>query len=237
MSPFLYTIVVTHITIVCVTLFLHRGQAHRGIEFHPILGHFMRFWLWLTTGMVTRQWVAIHRKHHRFSDIEGDPHSPHVYGIWRVFLKGAQLYHQASKDSAMVATYGQGTPNDWIERKLYSPHSRLGILLMLVIDLLFFGPWGLIVWGIQMIWIPFWAAGFINGIGHWYGYKNGTTRDSSRNIIPWGIVVGGEELHNNHHLNPASVKLSRRWFEFDIGYMWLKLFSLLGLAEIVRTDA
>ena len=232
MDIILYTLVMTHITIVSVTLYLHRGQAHKGIEFHPILGHFMRFWLWLTTGMVTRQWVAIHRKHHRFSDIEGDPHSPHVYGIWRVFFKGAQLYHQASKDSAMIGTYGQGTPNDWIEQTLYSRHSRLGILIMLVIDLLLFGPWGFVVWGIQMIWIPFWAAGVINGIGHWYGYKNGTTRDSSRNIIPWGIVVGGEELHNNHHLDPASVKLSRRWFEFDIGWMWFKLFELVKLAKL-----
>ena len=232
MIELIITLVMTHITIVCVTLYLHRGQAHKGIVFHPVLEHFMRFWLWLTTGMVTRQWVAIHRKHHRFSDVEGDPHSPHVYGIWRVFFKGAQLYHQASKDPVMVATYGQGTPNDWIERNLYSPHSRLGILLMLVIDLLFFGPWGLVVWGIQMIWIPLWAAGFINGIGHWYGYKNGTTRDSSRNIIPWGILVGGEELHNNHHLDPASPKLSRRWFEFDIGWMWLGLFRLVGLAKL-----
>jgi stearoyl-CoA desaturase (delta-9 desaturase) len=196
----------------------------------------MRFWLWITTGMVTRQWVAIHRKHHRFSDKEGDPHSPHVYGIWRVFFKGAQLYHQASKDSAMIGTYGQGTPNDWIEQTLYSRHSRLGILIMLVIDLLLFGPWGFVVWGIQMIWIPFWAAGVINGIGHWYGYKNGTTRDSSRNIIPWGIVVGGEELHNNHHLDPASVKLSRRWFELDLGYLWLRLFTLLGLAKIISRE-
>jgi stearoyl-CoA desaturase (delta-9 desaturase) len=232
MIELIITLVMTHITIVCVTLYLHRGQAHKGIVFHPVLEHFMRFWLWLTTGMVTRQWVAIHRKHHRFSDVEGDPHSPHVYGIWRVFFKGAQLYHQASKDPVMVATYGQGTPNDWIERNLYSPHSRLGILLMLVIDLLFFGPWGLVVWGIQMIWIPLWAAGFINGIGHWYGYKNGTTRDSSRNIVPWGILVGGEELHNNHHLNPASPKLSRRWFEFDIGWMWLSVFRLVGLAKL-----
>ena len=232
MIELIITLVMTHITIVCVTLYLHRGQAHKGIVFHPVLEHFMRFWLWLTTGMVTRQWVAIHRKHHRFSDKEGDPHSPHVFGIWRVFFKGAQLYHQASKDPVMIATYGQGTPNDWIERNLYSPHSRLGILLMLVIDLLFFGPWGLVVWGIQMIWIPLWAAGFINGIGHWYGYKNGTTRDSSRNIIPWGILVGGEELHNNHHLDPASPKLSRRWFEFDIGWMWLSLFRLLGLATL-----
>lgn len=232
MIELIITLVMTHITIVCVTLYLHRGQAHKGIVFHPVLEHFMRFWLWLTTGMVTRQWVAIHRKHHRFSDVEGDPHSPHVYGIWRVFFKGAQLYHQASKDPVMVATYGQGTPNDWIERNLYSPHSRLGILLMLVIDLLFFGPWGLVVWGIQMIWIPLWAAGFINGIGHWYGYKNGTTRDSSRNIIPWGILVGGEELHNNHHLDPASAKLSRRWFEFDIGWMWLSLFRTVRLAKL-----
>ena len=232
MDIVLYTLVVTHITIVCVTLFLHRGQAHKGIIFHPILGHFMRFWLWLTTGMVTKQWVAIHRKHHRFSDNDGDPHSPHVYGIARVFFKGAGLYHLASKDTDMVDKFGVGTPDDWIERVIYTPHSRLGILLMLVIDCLFFGPWGLIVWGVQMVWIPFWAAGVINGIGHWYGYKNGTTRDASRNIIPWGIVVGGEELHNNHHLNPASVKLSQRWFEFDIGYMWLRLFTLLGLAKI-----
>jgi stearoyl-CoA desaturase (delta-9 desaturase) len=196
----------------------------------------MRAWLWLTTGMVTKQWVAIHRKHHAFSDKEGDPHSPHVFGIWKVFFKGAWLYHTASKDTDMVNKFGVGTPDDWMERNIYTLHSRLGILLMLVIDCLFFGPWGLIVWGVQMIWIPFWAAGVINGIGHWYGYKNGTTRDSSRNISPWGIVVGGEELHNNHHLNPASVKLSRRWFEFDIGYMWLRLFSFLGLASIISRE-
>ena len=231
METIIATLVMTHITIVCVTLYLHRGQAHRGIEFHPILGHFMRFWLWLTTGMVTKQWVAIHRKHHRFSDIEGDPHSPHVYGIWRVFFKGAGLYHQASKDPVMIATYGQGTPNDWIERNIYTPHSRLGILLMLVIDLLFFGPWGLVVWGVQMIWIPFWAAGVINGVAHWIGYRNGKTKDYSRNISPWGIVVGGEELHNNHHLDPASPKLSKNWWEVDIGWMWFKLFELLRLAN------
>ena len=228
----LYTLIMTHITILCVTLYLHRGQAHKGIEFHPILSHFMRAWLWLTTGMVTKQWVAIHRKHHVFSDKEGDPHSPHVYGISRVFFKGAFLYHNASKDTDMVNKFGVGTPDDWMERNIYTPHSRLGILLMLVIDCLFFGPWGLIVWGVQMIWIPFWAAGVINGIGHWYGYKNGISRDNSRNIVPWGIVVGGEELHNNHHLEPANPKLSRRWFEFDIGYMWLKLFSLVGLAKL-----
>jgi stearoyl-CoA desaturase (delta-9 desaturase) len=196
----------------------------------------MRFWLWLTTGQITKQWVAIHRKHHVFSDNEGDPHTPHVFGIWTVLFKGAVLYHTASKDTDMVNKFGVGTPDDWIERVIYTPHSRLGILLMLVIDCLFFGPWGLIVWGVQMIWIPFWAAGVINGLGHWWGYRNGTTRDLSQNIVPWGIVIGGEELHNNHHLNPANVKLSRRWFEFDIGYMWLKLFSLVGLAKIISRE-
>ena len=228
----LYTLIVTHITIVCVTLFLHRGQAHKGFIFHPILGHFMRFWLWMTTGMVTKQWVAIHRKHHRYSDQEGDPHTPHLYGIWRVLFKGAGLYHSASKDAAMVTQYGAGTPDDWIERTLYTPHSRLGIALMLVIDLVLFGPWGLLIWGIQMIWIPFWAAGVINGIGHWTGYTNGSTKDHSRNISNIGIIIGGEELHNNHHLDPANPKLSRRWFEFDIGWMWFKLFEAVGLAKI-----
>jgi len=232
MDIILYTLVMTHITIVSVTLYLHRGQAHRGIQFHPILSHFMRAWLWLTTGMVTKQWVAIHRKHHAFSDKEGDPHSPHVFGIWRVFFKGAWLYRTASKDTDMVNKFGVGTPDDWMERNIYTPHSRLGILLMLVIDCLFFGPWGLIVWGVQMIWIPFWAAGVVNGVGHWIGYRNGTTKDHSRNISPWGIIIGGEELHNNHHLDPASSKLSKNWWEFDIGWMWLSLFRLIGLARL-----
>ena len=224
--------VMTHITIVCVTLYLHRGQAHRGIEFHPILSHVMRFWLWMTTGQITKQWVAIHRKHHRSTDVTGDPHSPHVFGIWNVLFKGAFLYHTASKDSAMVAQYGVGTPDDWIERTLYTPHSRLGIALMLVIDLVLFGPWGLLVWGIQMIWIPFWAAGVVNGVGHWLGYRNGETKDRSTNFSPWGILIGGEELHNNHHLDPASPKMSRRWFEFDLGWMWLTLFRSVGLAKL-----
>jgi stearoyl-CoA desaturase (delta-9 desaturase) len=235
MTEILYTLIVTHITIICVTLYLHRGQAHRGIMFHPILSHFMRFWLWLTTGMITRQWVAIHRKHHRFSDKEGDPHSPHVYGIWQVLTKGALLYNNASKDSAMIAAYGQGTPQDWVEQNVYSKHSRLGITLLLAINLLCFSWWGLLIWGIQMLWIPFWAAGVINGIGHWRGYINGNTKDHSRNISPIGIIIGGEELHNNHHLAPASPKLSRRWFEFDIGWMWLSLFRLLGLARLRTT--
>ena len=192
----------------------------------------MRFWLWLTTGMITKQWVAIHRKHHRYSDIEGDPHSPHVYGIMRVFFKGAVLYHDASKDKDMVNSYGVGTPSDWMERNVYTKHSRLGITLLLVINLLCFSWVGLLIWAIQMIWIPFWAAGVINGLGHWWGYRNGETKDKSKNISPWGIIIGGEELHNNHHLNPASVRLSRRWFEVDLGYIWLRFFSLLRLAKI-----
>jgi stearoyl-CoA desaturase (delta-9 desaturase) len=217
---------------VSVTLYLHRSQAHKGVEFHPVVSHVMRFWLWLTTGMTTKQWVAIHRKHHRFSDIQGDPHTPHVYGIWRVLFTGAGLYHTASKDTAMVQQYGVGTPDDWIERRLYTPHSRLGILLMLTIDLLLFGPWGFLVWGIQMIWIPFWAAGVINGVAHWIGYRNGETKDHSRNISPIGIIVGGEELHNNHHLSPASPKFSIKPWEFDIGWMYLKTFEFFKLAKI-----
>jgi len=230
----LYTLIVTHITIVCVTLFLHRGQAHKGIEFHPVLSHFMRFWLWLTTGMVTKQWVAIHRKHHQKSDVGGDPHSPHVFGIWKVLFKGALLYHIASKDKVMVDTYGVGTPDDWMERNVYAKNSRLGITLLLVINLLCFSWVGLLIWAIQMIWIPFWAAGVINGLGHWIGYKNGKTNDDSHNISPWGIIIGGEELHNNHHLSPANPKLSKNWFEFDIGWMWLTIFRYLKLAKLTR---
>ena len=228
----LYTLIVTHITIVCVTLFLHRGQAHKGIEFHPVLSHFMRFWLWLTTGMVTKQWVAIHRKHHQKSDVEGDPHSPHVFGIWKVLFKGAALYHTASKDKAMIDSYGVGTPDDWMERNVYTKHSRLGITLLLVINLLCFSWVGLLIWAIQMIWIPFWAAGVINGLGHWWGYKNGETKDYSRNISPWGIIIGGEELHNNHHLAPANPRLSKNWYEFDIGWMWLTIFRYFKLAKL-----
>jgi stearoyl-CoA desaturase (delta-9 desaturase) len=232
MIELIYTLVMTHITIVCVTLYLHRGQAHKGIAFHPILEHFMRFWLWFTTGMVTKQWVAIHRKHHRFSDLDGDPHSPHVYGIGRVFFKGALLYHEASKDKDMVNSYGVGTPTDWMEHNVYTPHSRFGIGILFVLNTLIFGWWGPLIWGIQMIWIPFWAAGVVNGIGHWIGYCNGKTKDQSRNISPWGIVIGGEELHNNHHLDPASPKLSRKWFELDIGWIYLAFFRLIGLAKL-----
>ena len=232
MTIILFTLIVTHITIACVTLYLHRSQAHRAVEFHPAISHFMRFWVWLTTGMVTKQWVAVHRAHHRYSDEPGDPHSPHVYGIGQVFFKGAVLYHDASKDKEMVDTYGRGTPDDWIERNVYTPHSRLGIGLCLVFNCAVFGGLGAIIWAIQMLWIPFWAAGVINGVAHWWGYRNGETRDQSRNISPWGIVVGGEELHNNHHLDPASPRLSRQWWEFDIGWFYIKLLQSLKLAKL-----
>ena len=232
MIELLYTLVATHITIVCVTLFLHRGQAHKGLTFHPVLEHFMRFWLWLTTGMVTKQWVAIHRKHHSATEKPGDPHSPHVHGIMNVLFKGAFLYHEASKDKVMVNTYGVGTPSDWMEHNVYSAHSRLGIGILFLLNCWFFGWSGPLIWGIQMIWIPFWAAGVINGIGHWWGYRNGQTKDRSCNIVPWGIVIGGEELHNNHHLEPASARLSKKWWEFDIGWMWLTVFRTLGLARL-----
>lgn len=236
MTELIAIAIFTHITIICVTLFLHRGQAHRGITFNPLLSHFMRLWLWLTTGMNTRAWVAIHRKHHRFCETENDPHSPWTYGIWQVVFGGAFLYAKAAKDSKMIEQYGVGTPNDWLEQKVYTPHPWLGIVLMLIIDLVLFGWWGFLIWGIQMIWIPFWAAGIINGVGHFWGYRNGETRDRSRNIVPWGIIIGGEELHNNHHLDPASPKLSQRWWEVDLGYIWLRLFTLLGLAKINRPN-
>ena len=235
MTEFIAILVMTHITIICVTLYLHRGQAHRAIVFHPILEHFMRFWLWLTTGMITRQWVAIHRKHHRHSDSAGDPHSPHVYGLWRVLFGGAFLYHEASKDKAMVDTYGRGCPDDWVERNIYRAHSRLGIGILLLLNCAIWGWVGAIMWLVQMVWIPFWAAGVINGIGHWWGYQNGETRDLSRNISPWGIIIGGECLHNNHHLEPSNPKLSRRWFEFDIGWAWLNVFRFFRLAKL-RTE-
>ena len=205
MSPIIATLVMTHITIICVTLYLHRGQAHRGIVFNPVVEHFMRFWLWLTTGMITKQWVAIHRQHHRHSDQPGDPHSPHVFGIVRVLFRGAGLYHAASKDTDMV--------NCWL-----------------------WGWIGAVIWLVQMIWIPFWAAGVINGLAHWWGYRNGTTRDHSRNIVPWGIVIGGEELHNNHHLEPASARLSKKWWEFDIGWFYLTILTRLGLAKLNTQD-
>ena len=232
MTELLYTLIATHLTIVAVTLFLHRGQAHRGIIFHPLLSHAMRLWLWLTTGMVTREWVAVHRKHHRYADKLGDPHSPHVYGIWRVLFGGVLLYSEATRDQEMVAQYGGGTPDDWVERNLYSKYPLLGVILLLIFNTAIFHGWGIVIWLIQMAWIPFHAAGVINGLGHWIGYRNGETRDHSRNIVPWGIWIGGEELHNSHHLDPGSVKFSRMKWEFDLGYAYLKMFCWLRLAHI-----
>jgi len=228
----LSTLVMVQITIACVTLYLHRSQAHRSVEFHPVVSHAMRFWLWLTTGMITRQWVAIHRKHHRFSDEPGDPHSPHVFGIWNILCKGVAYYVHEGRDVKTIMSYGKGTPNDWIERKLYTRYNFLGVAIMLIIDLVLFGWAGAVVWLVQILWIPFWAAGVVNGLGHWWGYRNGKTRDQSCNVIPWDFWVGGELLHNNHHLDPGSAKLSRKRWEFDIGWMYIRLLERYKLATL-----
>jgi stearoyl-CoA desaturase (delta-9 desaturase) len=232
MSEILYTLIVTHITILCVTLYLHRSMAHRGVTFHPVVSHFMRFWLWLTTGMVTRQWVAIHRKHHRFTDRPGDPHSPHVFGIWTVLFKGVMLYHTAIKDRAVIDSYGKGIQEDFIERNLYTRFSRYGIILMLILDVLFFGFSGILVWIVQMAWIPFWAAAVVNGLCHWFGYRNENTKDESKNLFPWGIIVGGEELHNNHHISPGNPSMKIRSWEIDEGWFWIKVLEKCKLAKI-----
>jgi len=232
MIALIYTLVMVQITIACVTLYLHRSQAHRAVQFHPVVAHFMRFWLWMTTGMVTKQWVAIHRKHHQAADTEADPHSPKIYGIWTVLFKGALLYNEASKNKILVRDLGIGTPDDWIEEHLYTPHSRLGILLMLIIDLVLFGPWGFVVWGVQMIWVPFFAAGVINGAAHWWGYRNRTAEDTSRNLWPWAFWIGGEELHANHHDDGASAKFSQKPWEFDIGWMYIKILMFFNLAKL-----
>lgn len=194
----------------------------------------MRAWLWLTTGMVTKQWVAIHRAHHRYSDQPGDPHSPHVWGIWRVLFGGAGLYVQATADTELVEQYGRGTPDDWLENHVYTPHHKWGIVALLITEVLLFNGWGIVIWLIQMAWIPFWAAGVINGLGHWWGYRNGITRDHSRNLVPWAVWIGGEELHNNHHLDPASAKLSRRAWEFDIGWLYITTLEWMRLATVKK---
>ncbi len=231
MFTILITLVMVQITIACVTLYLHRSQAHRAVTFHPVVAHFMRLWLWLTTGMNTKEWVAVHRKHHQASDTLHDPHSPQIYGIWTVLFSGAFLYVQAKKDPE-VMKLGIGTPDDWIENKVYTPHPFAGILLMLVIDLLFFGPVGFIVWGVQMLWIPFWAAGVVNGLAHWWGYRNYDVADTSRNLTPIAIWIGGEELHNNHHGEGASAKFSRKPWEFDIGWFYIKILEKFNLATV-----
>jgi len=232
LAAVIFTLIATHITIVCVTLYLHRSQAHKGIVFNPVLAHFMRFWLWLTTGMVTKEWVAIHRKHHSSTDKPGDPHSPVVFGIWKVLFGGAFLYAKGTEDKRLVQSFGVGTPDDWVEQHIYTRFNCLGILLMLLIDVVLFDTLGVLVWAVQMIWIPFWAAGVINGIGHKWGYTNGSSGDSSKNIFPLGILIGGECLHNNHHLDPANPKLSRKWWEFDAGWAWFKVFQFFKLAKL-----
>ncbi|MCC4115520.1 fatty acid desaturase [Aromatoleum toluclasticum] len=228
------TLALTHVTIAAVTIFLHRHQAHRALELHPATSHFFRFWLWLTTGMVTREWVAIHRKHHARCDDQGDPHSPQLYGIRRVLWTGAELYRAEAQNADTISRYGRGTPDDWLERRVYARHPILGVALMLVADLVLFGPIGLTMWAVQMMWIPFFAAGVVNGVGHFWGYRSFATGDASRNIAPWGILIGGEELHNNHHAYSASARLSNRWWEFDIGWMYIRLLQALGFAKVLR---
>jgi stearoyl-CoA desaturase (delta-9 desaturase) len=228
------TLILTHITIISVTLFLHRHQAHRALEFHPLLSHFFRFWLWMTTGMITREWVAIHRKHHAKCETEEDPHSPQTRGLRTVLWQGAELYRQEASNEETLAKYGKGTPDDWLERNLYRRHNYLGISILAVTQFLLFGPAGLAIWAIQMIWIPFWAAGVINGIGHYWGYRNFEIPNTSSNIVPWGILIGGEELHNNHHAFGSSAKLSVRWWELDLGWFYIRFFSLLGLAKVLK---
>jgi stearoyl-CoA desaturase (delta-9 desaturase) len=230
----LFTLVMTHITIIGVTVYLHRCQAHRALELHPAVAHFFRVWLWMTTGMLTGQWAAIHRKHHAKCETEEDPHSPQTRGIWKVLLEGAELYRSEAKNEETLRKFGHGTPNDWMERNVYTRYPILGISLMMVIDVALFGIVGLSVWAVQMIWIPFWAAGVVNGLAHWWGYRNFNSADASTNIFPLGILIGGEELHNNHHTYATSAKLSNKWYEFDIGWMYIRIMSAFKLAKVKK---
>ncbi|UDG82130.1 hypothetical protein GJV44_00373 [Candidatus Vallotia cooleyia] len=230
----LYTLLMTHITIVGVTVYLHRHQAHRALDLHPIVSHFFRFWLWLTTGMVTGQWAAIHRKHHAKCETDDDPHSPKTRGIWKVLFEGAELYRAEVKNKQTLKKYGHGTPDDWLERHIYAKHALLGVTIMALIDLTLFGVIGISVWAIQMIWIPFWAAGVVNGLGHFWGYRNFNCADASTNLLPWGILIGGEELHNNHHTYATSAKLSNKWYEFDMGWMYIRIMSACRLAKVKK---
>ena len=231
---FIYTMIVTHITIAGVTIFLHRCQAHRALDLHAIPSHFFRFWLWMTTGMVTKEWAAIHRKHHAKCETEEDPHSPVTRGIDKVVYEGAELYRIEARNTETIEKYGHGTPDDWIERNVYTKRSALGVSMLLVINILLFGVLGLSVWAVQMMWIPVTAAGIINGIGHFWGYRNFNCKDASTNILPWGIIIGGEELHNNHHTYGTSAKLSSKWYEFDIGWMYITILSFFGLAKVKK---
>jgi len=231
----LFTLVMTHITMLSVTIFLHRHQAHRALDLHPLASHFFRFWLWLTTGQVTKEWAAIHRKHHAKCEQPEDPHSPHVHGIRTVLLRGYELYRKEAANQDTLARFGHGTPNDWIERKLYTRFSYSGVALMLVIDLALFGAAGLSVWAVQMVWTPVMAAGIVNGAAHYWGYRNFEAPDASTNISPWGILIAGEELHNNHHTYPTSAKLSVKPYEFDIGWAYIRALQKVGLARVKKT--
>ncbi|MEI7291554.1 acyl-CoA desaturase [Paraburkholderia tropica] len=230
----LFASVATHITIVGVTVYLHRCQAHRALELHPIMSHFFRFWLWMTTGMLTGQWAAIHRKHHAKCETEEDPHSPQTRGIWKVLLEGAELYRAEAKNEETLRRFSHGTPNDWMERNVYTRFPILGVSIMMVIDVALFGLVGLSVWAVQMAWIPFWAAGVVNGLGHFWGYRNFNSSDASTNLFPLGIIIGGEELHNNHHTFATSAKLSSKWYEFDIGWMYIRMMQAVGLAKVKK---
>ncbi len=231
----LFTLAVTHVTMISVTVFLHRHQAHRALDLHPLASHFFRFWLWLTTGQVTREWASIHRKHHAKCEQSDDPHSPHVYGIKTVLLQGYELYRKEAKNPDTLKRYGHGTPDDWIERHLYARYSFVGIGLMALIDLTLFGAAGMAVWAVQMAWTPVMAAGIINGAAHYWGYRNFEAPDASTNISPWGILIAGEELHNNHHTYPTSAKLSVKRYEVDIGWFYISVLQRLGLASVKKT--
>jgi stearoyl-CoA desaturase (delta-9 desaturase) len=230
----LAALLLTHITIASVTIFLHRSQAHRGLDLHPAISHFFRLWLWLTTGMQTKEWVAIHRKHHARCETPDDPHSPQTRGLKKVLWEGAELYIAEAANTETLAKFGHGTPNDWLEKNIYSRFTWQGCGVMLVADVLLFGAAGIAIWAVQMIWIPFFAAGVINGIGHFWGYRNYESPDSSSNISPWGILIGGEELHNNHHTFPTSAKLSSKWYEFDIGWLYIRCLQTVKLAKVLR---
>ena len=231
----LFTLLLTHITMISVTIYLHRHQAHRALDLHPLPAHFFRFWLWLTTGQVTKEWASIHRKHHAKCETVDDPHSPQIYGIRKVLLEGAELYRAESKVKETMDRFGHGTPDDWIERNLYTRYSWQGVGLMMIVNLYLFGALGLSVWAVQMMWTPIMAAGIINGAGHFWGYRNFEAPDSSTNISPWGILIAGEELHNNHHTYPTSAKLSVKPYEFDIGWMYISLLQTAGLAKAKKT--
>ncbi|HPU79419.1 fatty acid desaturase [Accumulibacter sp.] len=231
----LITLGLTHVSIAAVTIFLHRHQAHRALDLHPLPAHFFRLWLWLATGMVTREWAAIHRKHHAKCETPEDPHSPQIFGIHRVLWAGVFLYVREARNAETLRRYGHGTPDDWIENHLYTPWHKLGVLIMLAIDLALFGVLpGFLIWAVQIIWIPFWAAGVINGLGHFWGYRNFASPDASTNISPWGILIGGEELHNNHHTYPTSARLSIHWYEVDIGWLYIRILAALGMARVKK---